>query len=412
MKNLLTLVLFAMSAGPLLAGGFQLNDNSARSVGMGFNTAWRGVDASTVFYNPAGMTQLPGGVHLTGGASFIAPGAKYTGVANYNEFNTTELEDEVFVVPHFYGVWHDEESDFALGLGVFVPFGLGTEWPEGWVGEALALRASLETIAINPNIAYEMFDDKLSVSVGAVWATSTVLLRQRIVSFEPRPTLELEGDDQTFSFNVGATWQPSEDWYIGASYRHNLEFEYEGESSFVNDPGLDPLFQAGPGGTTINLPFDLRVGVGWQVTPELAIAAGVDFVGWSSYDTLSVNFEKAPGNPSTSLTLDSPRNYEDSFIYQLSAEYQLTETSSLRGGVYYDAVPVDAMYTQPILPDADRYGFSLGYGVSLVDGLTMDIGALFIIGAQREVENSPVNFDGIYNAWANVGSIGFNYTFQ
>ncbi len=410
MHHMLRLVILIAIPQLAFAGGFQISDNSARAIGMGFNVATHGVDASTVFFNPAGMTQLDDGIHLSLGLASIMPGAKFTGLTSQNQFRTTDLEDEVFLIPNLYAVWNDTSMNLAAGLGVFVPYGLGTEWPGDWTGRNLAVRSSLETIVVNPNIAYSLFDDRLSLSAGFVMAFGTVELRQKILSFDPEPQVDMEADDQAFSFNLGLAATPSEGLHIGVSYRHNINMEYEGEGKFTVLDELRPLFQDGAGSTAIDLPFDLRAGLAYQVSDDLLVALGVDYVGWSSYDTLVIHFDKAPGNPSESLDVVNPREYENSFIYQLAAEYGLSDDLLLRGAFYFDAVPVESMYTQPLLPDADRLGFAVGAGFQLSEQMSLDVAYLGIIGLQREVENSPANFNGVYNAWANIAAVSLNYS--
>ena len=81
MKKLLTgLFLVVAMFDNLISGGFQINDHSARSVGMGFSTIANISDPSSIFYNPAAMVDIPSDLAISLGASYIMPGAKFTWV--------------------------------------------------------------------------------------------------------------------------------------------------------------------------------------------------------------------------------------------------------------------------------------------------------------------------------------------
>jgi long-chain fatty acid transport protein len=74
----------AACAGPATgvhAGGFQLTEQNAS--GLGNTYAGQGAsaqDASTIFFNPAGMTKLPG-KNAVGALNVIRPSAKFTNTA-------------------------------------------------------------------------------------------------------------------------------------------------------------------------------------------------------------------------------------------------------------------------------------------------------------------------------------------
>jgi long-chain fatty acid transport protein len=136
---------------------------------------------------------------------------------------------------------------------------------------------------------------------------------------------------------------------------------------------------------------------------------GIDYVGWSSYDTLRIRFDRLPGAPSRSGEVINPRNYYNTPTFRIGGEYTASETLQLRAGAFYDVVPVEARYTQPILPDANRIAVTAGAGFKLSDNLTLDVSYMFVYGLQREVTGSTFGFDGIYNSWANALAFSFSY---
>lgn len=404
------------------AGGFQLNEHGARAMAMGFAVAsGDACDVSTIFYNPAGMSFLRDGFSLMIGVTPLLPQATFTGPTNSNNSATTSMDLWAFPLPHLYAAYKLQVSGISLaaGVGVFVPFGAGTSWKENWTGRNLALRTYLQTITVNPVVSIGLFDNRVSLAGGVTISHGTAELRQRVPNFGVEPFLNLKGEDNRVSWNAGLIVEPVKGLKIGAAYRHNILMNYDGKATFTLDAagtqplpaGLNNLFADGPGGTSLNLPFDIRTGISYRFSEKFMMELGFDYVGWSSYDTLRIRFDKLPGAPSRSGSVINPRNYYNTPTFRLGAEYNATETLKVRGGAFYDVVPVEARYTQPILPDANRIGITAGAGFALSENLTADVSYMFVYGLQREVKESTFGFDGVYNSWANALSVSFSYRF-
>src|SRR5208283_4229503 len=170
---LCTVVAFVMilsSSVAAFASGFALIDQSVEGLGIAYSGgAAMAEDASTIFYNPAGMTRLKG-VQLETGLHIIMPSIKFKdnsafsaiGVpisgGNGKDAGVTRL------VPNFYLTVNPSDR-LVLGLGVNSPFGLATEYSNGWVGRYYALKSDMYTININPSVAYKITDD-LSLGAG------------------------------------------------------------------------------------------------------------------------------------------------------------------------------------------------------------------------------------------------------
>lgn len=404
---------WAMMVVALYAGGFQLNECGTKAVGMGSAfSAGLARDASILYYNPAGMTGLADGLHTTVGLSYISPGGSFTGPTNYNTTQQrTNLKAWSFPIPNAYLVYNMKSLHLAAGVGVFVPFGLGTEYPEDWSGRNLAVRTYLETITINPNIAWSFLDDKLSIAAGMSYSMGKVELRQRLTNFSPEPVVNLDGTGNSMSFNAALTAELMQGLRIGVSYRHNIQIDYSGNAVYTIDSALKSRFVDGGGSTSLNLPMDIRGGINYEVMNGLNVELDFIYTGWSSFDTLSLHFDKAPADPSRDTTIKNPRLYKNDLGLRLGADYRISDKVNLRAGVIWDPAPVEAQNVQPFLPDVDRIGFSLGLTHRFSDKFSLDLAYFGITGAQREVKESPVHFDGIYKAYANILAVGLNYSF-
>jgi len=394
-------------------GGFQLNDNNARAVGMGFSTTANIDDPSAIYFNPAAIVFCKNNLEVSIGASFIMPTGKFTGVTTLNEQKTTSLESWNFLLPNFYVAWKTPVEGLSIGAGVFTPFGLGTRWPSEWVGRYSALETYLQTIEINPNVAYKfkLWEMPVSLAAGFGYTIGNVELSKKISTFSPEPLLNLKGNGNGTTFNAALFLQPFKELKIGASYRHNIKITYNGDVTYQNTTGLEALFVPGKGKTTLNLPNDFRIGVAYMLTEKLWLEGGFNYVGWSSYDTLIISFDKMPGKPTVSYDSKNPRLYKNNFAVRLGAEYKLDECVFLRAGVYYDQIPVDAQYVEPVLPEGNKIGYSIGVGYKISNLLDINLGYLFVLMSQTEVTNNPELFNGLYNSTANVLSLSFNFHF-
>jgi len=167
---------------PLLAdaGSFSLNEQSVSGLGTAYaGGAAQAEDASTLFFNPAGIVLLDqselqfGGHVLVPSATFTNQGSRYNLPGTpFNGLPITGGNDGdagvTHVLPNLYltqPVFRNSPyGDLTLGIGVTVPFGLETDYSPGWVGRYEALRAKLTTFDLQPTIAYRIWN---RVSLGA-----------------------------------------------------------------------------------------------------------------------------------------------------------------------------------------------------------------------------------------------------
>ena len=101
---------------------------------------------------------------------------------------------------------------------------------------------------------------------------------------------------------------------------------------------------------------------------------GFDYVGWSSYDTsvfVSINCRVR----SRSGEVINPRNYYNTPTFRLLVNTSPAKPSKYAVD-YSTTLCLEARYTQPILPDANRLGVTAGVGINVTDNLVID--ALYV----------------------------------
>ena len=217
-----------------------LGDAPHRGNALGGAMVGRADDPSAIAFNPAGITQIPGSAFMTG-LGFLLP--RGTAVATGTAMSVDQ-NDRTFILPNMYYTKQMNEK-LWLGVGVMTRFGLGTEFPHDWFGRYNSYRAMLESVSINPNIAWKV-NDSLSLSLGveALWFEAD--LRKKIDSTggaAPNPATDidfrLKGDDIAFGWNMGLHYRMDETTRIGLHYRSRVKLALSGTAAATSLRGPD-----------------------------------------------------------------------------------------------------------------------------------------------------------------------------
>lgn len=398
-----------------LASGFSIYEASVRANGMlGAFSAYAD-HVTTIYYNPAGLSGLDG-IQFSAGATVIAPRTSFRNLSPLasagEKFN---MKKEEFLVPNFFGSYQVADG-FTVGVGIYAPFGLGTEWDQNWVGRGESIEADIQTLFANPAIGYKLPDFGIGeIKVGAglqVAFFGEVSLSRAIRQFTPEASFSLDGElkEPAFGFNAGILYSPIEDLTLGFTYRSEVKTEYEGTGSFRQLPGriLVPV----EGSAEIDLPASWVAAVNVKPMDGLTVEADYVWWGWSSYDELRIEFNEPVPVLGITETV-SERNYEDSWQIRVGAEYSELPLDFLtvRAGIAYDKNPIKEEYVDPTLPDANRWLFSGGVTFTVTDYLDIDASYIFIRAKQRRVEGTESGIDGVYNTHANLPGLGATLKF-
>lgn len=433
-KLTLVLLLSVLLSGNSFASGFQINEHGAKAMSLAGAFTALANDASAVQFNPAALIYLSG-TQISLGSTYIRPSGSFEGPKPST--TKSDLKNRYFTPINFY-ITHKINDDMAVGFGVNNPFGLGTEWEDNWVGRYNAVKTEIRVFNFTPVFSYKL-SDQFSIGVGANIAYADVQISRALpaaltpplvpaVVVLPDGKINLEGDDLAFGFNVSFLYRPNEQWSFGGSYKHELAFDFEGDitSTIPNltgyvPPSLIPTVEAGlraayPKGSAtapLTAPSVFTVGAAYKANENLTLSSDFQYTLWSSYDKLTINFED--GTSSSSI-----RDYENSFIIRLGAEYKVSDSFSLRGGFLFDKNPIKDERVDFTLPDNDRYGYNIGFGYKISDSITFDLAYLLLIFPEREITNSeerianpfvaPTRLNGTYNPSANL--IGANFSFN
>jgi len=431
-KTFLVLVVLMVCGSTAFAGGYQINEHGARAMAMGGAFVAQASDGSAIFFNPAGLA-FQTGFKVLLGTTIIKPSSTYKG-SNGKE---TKMVDQTFTPINAY-FSYTFDNGLAVGLGVYNPYGLGSEWPVDWDGRQMSVKTDLQTFYINPTVAYK-FSDKFAIGVGVSYVAGTVKLKQRVPTLSalvPAPalsakdgTVDLDGDGNAINFNVGLLYKPTEDLSIGVSYRTLTKIDFEGNAKFSDmaafaGPIPANFFPGGTGKTTLPCPSNLFVGVAYNLTKDFTVEADFQYVGWKAYDQLKLDIPLGPAYPPViPVPLQGPstlvKNWEDGYLIRFGGEYRM-EKLALRAGLIYDKTPQPDAVVEPMLPDANRIEVTLGVGYEFSKNVAVHATYQLISFSDRDGKISskvastavpPTVISGTYSNSANLFGVNLGFNF-
>lgn len=376
------------------AAGFMLTEQSAGSLGRAYAGAGvDGTDLSGVYYNPATMVLHKGTAVQLGlvGVGLNLDYVDETG-ATANGRNKAE------VIPHGYFT-HQINDTVWFGLGVTVPFGMGTEYDEHWLRNEHGISANIMTLDINPNFAFKLHE-KFSIGFGAsiqyAQADLTMRIKQQVAQNTfAEATSEIDADSIAWGWNVGMMWSPLENFRVGVSYRSQIRHDAEGDMTIdhPNQTGANFLGQLGmlgefDGFATVTAPAWAMASVAWDVNDLVSLYGTFRWTDWSSFDKLEITSDGTDvrGNPIGSTVTNK---WRDTYLGSLGMDLRLTDWWTLRGGIAYESSPIaNPQHRTAIIPDADRWWFAIGSSFKWSDNFQTDISFAHLHGVhERNIYN-------------------------
>lgn len=421
--KLLPSLIMGLFSGYASAAGFQLIEQNASGLGNAYaGSAAVAENASTIFYNPAGMTQLQDR-EFSGGLSAVGTSFKFTNQGS----NVGQLAGSGNggdgggwgLIPNGYMSWA-LNKDLYVGVGVGAPFGLKTEYSNPWVGAAQSTLFDVKTYNVNPSIAYRV-NEALSIGGGVNWQRLTAEYGRQtgvagpvvVVGGVPVVTnvlvnsplkLNLEGD--SWGWNVGGLFTLSPTTKVGVSYRSAVSYDLTGNIN-VSGPSAAVNAVASSGAkASLKLPDTLIISGTKQVSDKWQMLGDLSWTGWSSIPKIDVIRTTGAGANTVAQTLDT--DFRDTWRVAVGANYQYTQTLKLKFGIAYDQTPVKGAATRLVsLPDNDRTWFSFGTQWTPKKGSTVDFGIAYLALQDAAIDNDQTGaanrgrVTGTYNdsAW-------------
>lgn len=396
---------FVFAANTALGAGFGLYEFSARGNAMGGAVLAGEAEPASIALNPALITDLKGS-QLQLGATVVTADAtvKYNG-------QETDPKDGIWSLPSFYYTQQINE-DWYAGIGLFTRFGLSNEYGDKtWAGAFDAYQVAVTSLSLQPTVAYKV-TDRLSASAGVEVMYFDFEKKKMLNPALPNLATDIQGDSVGFSPIVALAYKANDKVNFGTSFRFRTKQSLEGTAKYSNGgAAVPPTLQNSDIKGDITLPAQLAMGVSYKPTDDLLVEFNWMNIFWSSYDAISIDYDKLPGAPASSGTVTEKKEWKDTYRIGFGAEYTLSSALKVRGSYIYDKSPVNNEYMDVLIPVDDRHLFGTGLGWKINDSYTLDLSYTYLLGtslAGKTATGTPVSYrDGS----GHLAGLSVKYTF-
>jgi long-chain fatty acid transport protein len=389
---------FAGSAG---ASGFQLLEQGSGLGNAYAGSAAKASDASTIYWNPAGMTQLQAR-EVSGGLTAVRPSFKFddqgSRVGGFNAAGDGGDAGSWGYIPNAYLSWA-VNRDLYLGLGIGAPFGNATKYDKPWKGSAQSNEFDIKTININPSMAYRV-NDMVSLGAGVSWQKieADYYRQVGILGNLPRVESHMSIDDDAWGWNLGALFTVSPTTKVGVSYRSTIQYHTEGKVKLSGDgtpAGNATAAALRPFGESdvkadLEVPDTFILSLTQKLSDRWEMLGDVSWTGWSSIDNVNIiRTSVTPGQTVQVLAAD----FQDTYRVALGANYAYSDTLKFMFGIAYDQTPVKKASTRlTSLPDSDRTWFTFGTQWKPAKEQTLELGVAYLYIPDTKINQNEDSF--------------------
>ena len=386
-----------VTASVAWGGGFQIPTYCVKCQGSrNAGAAASAETASILFFNPAGLTRLSKR-QAELGLNFAQLTTDFQDDGSTNPFGgpaqglLSADGDSSVLIANLY-LSHPGPGDWSFGLGVHSPYGLNTDYPRSWVGRYHGVYSEVETVDINPALAYRV-NPRLSVGAGLDLVYGKAELTNALdfgsllsAQLGPIPALGitpgnpaadgysvLEGDDWALGWNLGVLFELDPATRLGVGYRSKVDLDLEGESRVEVPYQLTAL----TGGllaseiqdtrARLTLPATLHLGVHRDLGPQWSLMVGAEWTNWSDFREIRVRYQD--GRPD----FVDPQDWNDAWRFNIGAEYRYSPKWSFRTGFEYDESPIPQATKGPRVTERDLRWLALGTSYAVTDSLILDL---------------------------------------
>lgn len=444
-----------------VAGGFQLFEENVTNLGNAYaGSGAEADDASTEFFNPAGMTRLDrpqvvmSGTYLDLNNVDVNVKNAYTTSTNQIIIdgipislpNTTQITGQTNMhpgvdatIPSFHFVYPFCHK-WALGFGATVPFGLETIYPDDAAIRNLATTSAVQTVDIGPSLAYQ-FNQHFSLGAGIDSQYMSATFDQAV----PDPlggsgslgSFINEGDSWGWGWHAGALYQFDPSTRVGLTYHSAVKHQITGRA--IADLTIGPLPPVidnpeqldltGNFVSNVTLPDYADLSVYHDINSQWAVLGSLDYTQWSKIKTLTAYYSGTIGDAIPFANL--PFDFRDTYRIAGGVNYKPAPKWTVRTGLAWDESPVTSDATRTFrLPDSDRIWVGLGAQYIINPEFTIDAGYTHLFVMSNSINNSQQvggNIDlpfidtnilfnsvstGVANVTSNVNEFGAQLTWN
>lgn len=356
-----------------LAGGFSLNEQCACAMGAAnAGMAANAENATTVLFNPAGMSQLSG-TNISFGAAYLdidaeAKSGSYSAKdvfgADVSGSDGGDIADPA-LLPNVY-ITHEVSDSIDVGFGIHAPYGLAADYDNDFTGRYFADKTELTVISFTPAVSVNNGEGlSMGLALNIMYAEGRLTRFVDTGGVSTDTYADVEGDDIGTTMRVGFQYDLSPATRIGLTAQTGTELELKGDMEISQYPTI-----AGP--TTLQedvtvplaIPESITVGISHQLNDTVTLLAGATYARWGRFQELDVISRESGGQIAGSpvegaVISHTTEKWHNTWQLNLGGVWQATPVWAFKAGYAYDESPVDEYVTARI-PSEDRHWLTLG----------------------------------------------------
>lgn len=382
-------------SGSSMAAAFQLWDQDAVSIGnYHAGLAANADDASTAYYNPAGMRRIKNQQFVVGAAA-VLPDLRFRGTVAVNTLpNTAPQSVSVqggqykFFPTVFYVAPISEQV--AFGLSYTKPFEFNINYGSNTALRYVSVLNTINVVDLTPSFSVA-FNDKFSLGVGWDIQRMNGQFQNSVTALgQTSDTLSsTSGSDHAYGCHLGALYQFSENTRVGLSYVSQVAHTFTGASNLIGPlaPGGFQMSQATQ--VRITLPPTTSISVFHTFNPSWDAMGNLSYTQWAVMNRLVltnlIGISGGVVNGNLQNILSS--GYHNAWNYSVGANYHVNEQLLFRGGLGFDQSPINNNSRSIQLPDSDRIALALGGHYQATETLAVDIGWTHLFSMNTRINN-------------------------
>lgn len=397
--RILILVINVLCCNTAHAAAYQLYELGTPIIGTaGVGQAAVAQDASTAYFNPAGMALLrESGIML--GSQLMIPHNKFsknssTTISGNNGGNAGVLSPGMDV----YYVYN-QSPKLQFGIAMTAPYGGELDYNDGWVGRYVIQTVTFYTINVNPSFSYKLNDN---LAIGAGVAVEYMNLQQTVALpflAQNDGQMKISANNTHVGFNIGLILTPTDTTRIGLAYRSEIKHNLNGSLTFLkisNTPNVR---------LEMIMPQNLILSLDQQWNKFALLAE----VGWANWSAMQNTILTVRG-----YSAITPLDWKDTYRLGLGAQYNVTKRFLLQTGVSYDSSPTTTALRQPDLPMDKQIRAGIGMLYTLIDRTKLAVSYEYLNLGKANINNTSTNgtLSGYYPTnYANTFQISINVAF-
>ncbi|WP_250655439.1 OmpP1/FadL family transporter [Alkalimarinus coralli] len=424
-------------SGQLSAQGYYVDEQSAKRLGDAFSGgAAEAEDASTAFYNPAGLSRIKQS-ELVVNLSLLntqtdvsATGSSLDQMTSLNTYTTTPLQgdgspsvSEVFALPSIY-LALPQYDQLAFGLSINAPYASGTEFNRDFVGRYFSIESEIAGINVGFMASLKL-SDQLSIGGGVNMQRVSASIEQGInvagfcsgaesLGFTGGNTcsgigigapgtsssdgyFKVKGHDTDYGFTAGVLYEFNENTRIGMNFRSKIEHTLEGSANFTIPANaeailsaLDPNLTTHATSGTVELvtPETLSISGFHQINERWYVQADANWTNWSRFKSIDIVLED------TGSVLSTPQHWNDSWRLALGGGLKLNPEWTLRAGIAFEKTPIPDQTASIDFAFDDYKALSVGFSYEPSETIVVDAGLQHTLSFDRNVSQGNASIFG------------------